>query len=234
MFRELLLFAALSAISSGSGVAYAQSTAEASVPDGATPVRLWATNFYALEGDASQAPDAVPLRNLQGEVIGPSLTPRGWCAAAMEGTVLIDGAAYNYAGAVGDSQTDCRHDPSERVRWIKTPHAYGLGSNNNPLEPFVSIACDLGTVANSTPWLNGGFPRFGQKILVPEAKGVELPDGSVHDGIFVCADIGGLITGNHIDVFVGGAKGERDAGRKNPFSFVKHNRQGTFEAFVLP
>ena len=97
----------------------------------------------------------------------------------------------------------------------------------------MTIACDLGTVRNSTPWLNGGFARFGQEIYIPAARGAKLPDGSTHDGVFTCGDTGGLIVGNHIDVFLGGAAGASDAAAIDPFNFIRSASTATFEAYVL-
>jgi hypothetical protein len=209
---------------------------EAAGPDlgGAVPVRLWATVYYLLDADPVEQ-DGVPLRNMTDEVIGPSLAERTWCAAAIEGSVRIDGATYNYAGVRDPRQADCSHRPSERVRWTISRFPYGTGSRNNPLVPYKTVACDLGTVRGSEPWLNGVYPPFGTRIFIPEAVGTELPDGRTHDGIFTCGDIGGAITGNHIDVFVGAVRGgTREALRKNPFSFVSSNPEQSFEAFVLP
>ena len=99
---------------------------------------------------------------------------------------------------------------------------------------MISLACDLGTVSNSKPWLDGGYPEFGQIIYIPEADGVLLPDGNTHDGRFRCDDVGGAITGNHIDVFIGRASGSSDALMRNPFKFVASNPEKTFTAYVLP
>jgi hypothetical protein len=110
-----------------------------------------------------------------------------------------------------------------------------MGSQSNPLVPFRTLACDLGTVRNSTPWINGRYARFGQRIYIPDARGTRLPDGTVHDGIFTCGDIGGLITGNHIDVFIGAVRGGEAAARRiNPFRFVRSSRNATFQAYALP
>ncbi len=201
---------------------------------GATKIQLWATMYYLYEVEASTTVSAVPLRDLDDKVIGPKLNQKTWCLAAIEGSVRVDDIVYNYAGVKNPRQTDCSHDPSERVRWAKTKHPYGIGSKNNPLIPLTSLACDLGTVKKSTPWLSGGYATFGQKIYIPAAKDLTLPDGTKHNGVFQCDDIGGKITGNHIDVFIGSATGLKDALKKNPFDFIKSNASKTFEAYVLP
>lgn len=202
-------------------------------PLGAIRVELWATRYYTLALSASDHPKAIPLRDMQDRVIGPSLTPADWCAAAMEGTVAVSDEVYNYAGAKTPEQTRCQHRPSGQVRWMRSPFETGVGSQDNRLDPFHTLACDFGTVPKSTPWLNGGYPRFGQKIYIPAAKGVSLPDGTVHDGVFTCADQGSLITGHHVDVYLGLAQSAADAARIDPFPFIQSTPLEPFVAYVL-
>jgi hypothetical protein len=208
---------------------------DASAPQG-VPVKIWATIYYLIDGVQSVPEgDGIPLRDLGGKPIGPSIRPDDWCDAAMEGSVRVDGIVYNLAGMRGAPEVDCGDPRIERARWVRTSAPYGLGSRSNPLVPFLTVACDLGTVAGSRPWLPGGYPRFGQKIYIPDARGTILPDGSVHDGIFRCADTGSAIIGNHIDVFIGAVVGgEREALRKNPFRFVKSRPDATVDAVLLP
>ncbi|MCF7778971.1 hypothetical protein GLP59_15180 [Sulfitobacter sp. M220] len=200
----------------------------------ATKVDLWATRYFTFLADPTSSGNSVPLRNMNDSIIGPSLSSRDWCLAALEGSLTISGRTYNYAGTADPRQADCAfHRPTERVRWERTQFEFGVGNRNNPLVPYRTIACDQGVVRDSTPWINGGYATFGQEIYIPRAVGVSLPDGTTHDGIFTCGDIGGLITGNHIDVFIGPARGESDASQIDPFDFTKGAREATFEAYVL-
>jgi hypothetical protein len=203
--------------------------------DTATKVKLWATRYYLYEAQSASGAGSVAIKDMQGNVIGPSLKSKDWCLATIEGSVRVDGRTFNYAGTTGLPQTRCSAKKANaRMRWQESEHKYGLGNKSNPLIPFKTIACDQGTVANSKPWLNGGFAKFGQRFFIPAAKGTRLPDGSLHDGIFVCGDVGSAITGNHIDVFIGGAKGWRDAAKKDPFSFIRSNANASFVAYALP
>mgnify|MGYP001042178961 CR=1 FL=1 len=199
----------------------------------ATEVSLWATRFYAYDAHAIPA-GGVPLRDMKNRVIGPNLSEKDWRNGAIEGTILVDEKTYNYAGTRSPRQARRSHKPSRNVRWTVSPFPYGAGSNDNPLQPYRTLACDFGTVRNSTPWLNGGYARFGQQIYIPAAVGTKLPDGTVHDGLFTCGDIGGLITGNHVDVFIGAARGEADAAKRDPFGFVGSTPNVSFQAYVLP
>lgn len=202
----------------------------------ATPVEVWATHYYAIEVDSVHGGTGVPLRDMSDAVIGPSLSALDWCRAAIEGSVRVDGKVFNFADTRDPRQASCpAHAPSERVRWQVTLHEFGTGSSNNPLVPYRTIACDLGTVSGSQAWVDGGFPAFGQKLFVPAAQSVRLPNGEMHDGIFTCGDIGGAITGNHIDVFIGGVRGGEAAAReKDPFDFVRSSPDHTTRAFLLP
>lgn len=184
-------------------------------------VTLWATYYYAKAVKAVAV--GVPLRDMGDKVIGPKLDSNTWCLAAIEGTVIIDGQTYNYAGTKSPAQAKCpMHRPSEKVRWVKSKFAFGAGNKSNALIPFKSIACDQSIF------------KFGQKFFIPEAKGVKLPDGTSHNGIFECGDVGGAIKGNHIDVFIGAIEGGNTGAMKvNPFSFIKSRSSGTFKAILI-
>jgi 3D (Asp-Asp-Asp) domain-containing protein len=185
-------------------------------------ITLWATMYYKKVVESSTT--GVPLRDMSGKVIGPKLANKVWCLAAIEGTVRVDGVTYNYAGRTGRSQADCgwKWRKSETIRWSVSKYKYGLGNRNNPLVPYVSLACDQSI-----------YP-FGQKIYIPAAKGVKLPNGETHSGVFRCDDVGGAIKGNHIDVFIGSVQnGLQGALELNPFKFIKSSSSATFEAFLV-
>lgn len=69
---------------------------------------------------------------------------------------------------------------------------YGSGYGNTCLDPFRSVAADL------------NYWKLGDVIYISIVDGVELPDGSVHDGFFTVRDTGGAINGPHrFDFYVG-------------------------------
>ncbi len=78
---------------------------------------------------------------------------------------------------------------------------YGLASNGCPLIPYRTIAVDP------------HFVKVGSKVFIPQLKGARLPDGTIHDGMFIAADRGHF-RGAHVDVFTG-------AGRRSPRPFVR-------------
>lgn len=184
-------------------------------------VTLWATYYYAKAVKAVAV--GVPLRDMADKVIGPKLDPRTWCLAAIEGTVIVDSQTYNYAGTKSPAQTSCPvHRPSEKVRWVKSKYPFGVGNKGNALIPFKTIACDQSVF------------KYGQRFFIPEAKGAKLPDGTSHDGIFECGDVGGAIKGNHIDVFIGAVSGGNEGAMSiNPFSFIKSKSSGTLKAVLI-
>ncbi len=73
------------------------------------------------------------------------------------------------------------------------------------LKPFRTLAADIGALKSHEPkWKGkGGICPPLTKVFIEEFVGVELPDGTVHDGWFVVNDTGGGIFGCHFDVFVG-------------------------------
>jgi len=217
----------------GVGLGLAACSAQTEPPTDGTPVTVWATVYRLVDGRPQD--DGVPLRDMAGHEIGPEVARSDWCAGALAGTLRVEGDVYTYAGVAGAAQADCSHGPSERVRWSPSPHRNGTGARSNPLHPFRSIACDLGWVGGSTPWLNGGYPAFGQQLYIPAADGAVLPDGRVHDGIFTCEDTGGAVTGNHIDVFLGPMPGQMSQVMEdNPFDFVSRGDHRDVQAYLLP
>jgi 3D (Asp-Asp-Asp) domain-containing protein len=92
---------------------------------------------------------------------------------------LRDGRTVIYIKKVG-----------EESRFRISASKYGLASSGCRLVPYRTIAAD---------------PRFlksGTKISIPQLKGARLPDGTIHDGMFVAADRGHF-RGARVDLFVG-------------------------------
>lgn len=179
--------------------------------DLSTKVSLWAT-YYHLPSFKSIL-SGYAVRDMSDKSLGVKLSKKDFCSLAMEGSGFIDGKTYNYAGTTQLRELRCQHGPSSYVKFYVTTHPYGVGNRNNPLVPFYSIACDQSKF------------KYGQKFYIPAAVGTILPNGKKHDGHFQCGDVGGLIKGNHIDVFIGGAK-------VNPFKFVKSSESETFDAYL--
>jgi 3D (Asp-Asp-Asp) domain-containing protein len=87
-------------------------------------------------------------------------------------------------------------------RFRITASKFGLSSNGCPLVPFRTIAVDPRVV------------KVGSRVYVPQLKGMTLPDGTIHDGMFVASDRGHF-RGKHLDFFIGaGTHGVRPFYRK--------------------
>lgn len=216
--------------STGLRAEWRQLTASASSAN-VRPLKLWATYYYVHR--APNTPGGQPLLDVDGNPIGPTLSRKDWCYAAMQGTVQVVNpqgvpVTYNYAGRGSSQQVDCSSFFSSlsdstlravnRSRFSAVSATYGLGTGGYQLVPYRTIAVDR----NRIP--------LGSVIFIPAARGttITLPSGEqvVHDGYFFAADVGGAIQGNHIDVFIGIAD-------RNPFSFVTSSARGTFQAYVV-
>ncbi len=184
----------------------------------------WATYYYLPKVQSLSS--GYPLRDMSGRSIGPILSHKNWCFAAMEGSVHVVGAdgkgvTYNYAGTADGYEVNCKAYFSWNVSRTKFKLArgeWGDGVRRYKLIPYRTIAVD----PNVTP--------YGSIVYIPAARGtvITLPDGSqtTHDGYFFAGDTGGAIKGTHIDVYIGTAK-------RNPFSWVKSRESGTFEAYIV-
>ncbi|WP_225029147.1 3D domain-containing protein [Xinfangfangia pollutisoli] len=197
-------------------------------------VQVWSTVYFAKSLRPASG-EGMPLLDMQDRALTAPVQISALCEAAIEGTAILEGQVYNYAGMRGVKQDYCGTRTVMRnatlVRWKKATHPLGDGNRNNALIPFRTIACDQRS--NWIPDPAGARPaRFGERILIPSARGTLLPNGEIHDGIFICGDVGGAIQGNHIDLYIGAAADDRDAIAKSPFNFSKTSTP--FQAYVMP
>ena len=191
------------------------------------PLLLWATNYYLPEV-ASLAEGGHPLRDLDGRNLGPRLTTRDWCNAALQGSVRVTGdddiaGVYNYAGTTKKREVDClkvfrAFRAIGYTRFDRAVGSYGDGLEGISLVPYRTVAVDPNTIP------------FGSVVYIPDARGesIVLPTGEerVHDGYFYAGDRGGAIKKQHIDVFAGVDKDEA-------LKIVGNKRDKTFEAFIV-
>ena len=149
----------------------------------APTLRLRATLYMiALESDFPQGQDAA-FRTRNGEVLHPT-SKQFLAAAALQGTAqLNDGRFVMIDGR--------RKGPP---RWKLSPHGYAVGFSGCKLVPFRSVAVDTKVVP------------LGSQLIIEETRGMKLPNGKVHDGIWYAVDTGGRIKNNRVDLFVGAGK----------------------------
>ena len=201
---------------------------EPAAGDLADKSRLWGTYYYVKT--VTPVADGVPVRDMQGNVLGIQLSRKAWCLAGVEGTLAYkkdDGSrvVLNYKGKTGASQTSCDGFTSlsaekvralEKTRWGIPKGPFGDGAGGYILAPLRTLAVDKSVIP------------IGTAIYIPEARGVRvtLPDGTrpLHDGYFFAADVGGAIGGQHVDFFLGFTE-------NNPFDFVTSAASGKFDAY---
>lgn len=198
-----------------------------------TKRKLWST-FYKTP-ELKSGTGSFCLRDKNAECISKGIRHDQKCFIQMQGSGVIDGRMYAYhsASSRGIPNADScatygrTWKGSGGVRFYNNDsYKYGKGSFNNPLVPFVSIACPKEFKNN-------------HKFFIPAAKGRLLPDGTKHNGVFICHDRGGAIEGNHIDTFLGLVDYSTDwkmfdwnRGQKhNPFTHIHSTSSRTFDAF---
>jgi 3D (Asp-Asp-Asp) domain-containing protein len=193
---------------------------------------LWATYYHVYRARAAEVGE--PLLDRSGNPLGPKVSTKDWCKAAIEGTIAVEDrdktTVYNYATVSRQTQVDCSRYtprfPNGKIRWKLANGPFGDGVPPRPgaarmiLVPFRSIAVDERQIP---------IP-FQSVLYIPTARGYEitLPSGESvsHDGYFYAADTGGAIQNDHIDVFGG-------TSHDNPFPNFVRGENFRFPAFLI-
>jgi hypothetical protein len=106
-------------------------------------------------------------------------------ALRLEGSgLMMDGRVVNYRGECQFGYGTCYEQLDIDV------HPFGRGAGWRPLIPFKSVAVDPRVI------------KIGEPLYIPEFDGLQLPDGSIHDGCVRADDTGGGIKGRKMDFFV--------------------------------
>ncbi len=173
----------LSFVTSGSLplVAYAEDFVSEDQPVNLKKIGDLKPTFYwvALETNDGQ-PKNNELLDVSGSVLA-KVSDSFYSKIRMEGTGrTLDGRVINFYVREGN-----------QIRWRICPTSapYGYGLENYVLKPFHSVAVDPRVVP------------IPSRIYIPAAKGIKLPDGSVHDGYFEAVDIGDAIQDQRLDIF---------------------------------
>ena len=162
----------------------------------------WALRFYwlALESDyddpqSGSVPKSGRVAQVPLNTWVSLYTPDGYFmqrvperfawALRLEGSGLMaDGRVINYTGACKFGYGTCFEQLD-----IKE-HPFGRGAGLRPLIPFKSVAVDKNVIP------------IGEPLYIPEFDGLQLPDGSIHDGCVRADDTGGGIKKRKMDFFV--------------------------------
>lgn len=199
--------------------------AVAPIADLGDPLLLWATNYHLPEYEDGSG--EIPLRDIDGNELGPKLTLAQWCRSALEGSVRIvfkDGRAktYNYDTTTELFPNDCSSFyPFNlgKTKFKVSRGSFGDGSGKFRLSPYRTLATDPTVIPTGTI------------LYIPEARGATIPlsngETITHDGYFFAGDIGGAIKLNHIDVFIG-------THNDSPFfPWIKNSSAITFKAYIV-
>ena len=149
-----------------------------------TTLTLRATLYtIALESDFPSKRDSAFV-SLTGKVLHKASKEFIADARVQGSGRLKDGRIVMYAG----------EDEEGAPRWKISPHRYAIGASGCRLVPFHSISVDTRVI-----------PLF-TKLVIPKTKGMKLPDGTIHDGVWYALDTGGAIKRDRVDLFVGAGK----------------------------
>ena len=161
--------------------------------DPGTPGGTFVNTYYyvADESNHSGAPNAT--------LYAPDCSPIAEVSTSFADAACIEGSARLADGRVLNYYQPCSCGGPCSFCWSEMDQnqfPWGKGSQNNPLEPLLSVAVDTSVIDHGT------------MIYVEEWDGLQLPSagglgGEAHDGCFRADDVGGAINDNHIDIFAG-------------------------------
>lgn len=158
--------------------------------------------------------EKVKLLDPQGKAIA-TVCKRFSMVLLMEGSgILTDRGAgefsINYGGKVRGTHRYYKLDRCSLGEGIR---------RNLCLLPYHTIAAD------------NRIHKIDEIIYIPEAKGIQLPDGSVHDGLFIVRDTGGAFQGigaQRVDLFTG-----TDPDSANAFQAAGFHHKRPMNAFKI-
>ncbi|ORX64402.1 hypothetical protein K493DRAFT_301604 [Basidiobolus meristosporus CBS 931.73] len=144
--------------------------------------RVDLTYYWISEESDFSGPQDIEIQTCSGETLA-TVSHEFAEAARMEGTAILNN------GDVINLQCSCDGGYSCFSYLNKTLYPYGLGAWDNALVPFVSVAAN-------------NIPR-GTTLMVKQLKGVQLPDGQIHNGCVRVDDQGWGLSNHQIDFMVG-------------------------------
>jgi len=141
--------------------------------------RALLTYYWNVDENAAQyrRGSSIALRDVRGNVIAHTTSSFRHALVREGAGTLRDGRMVMY---------EMRRHGAHRFRVVTHP----LTVSGCGMIPYRTAAVDPRLI------------KLGSKIYVPQLKGTPLPDGTIHDGIFVATDCG-RFRGKHIDIFVG-------------------------------
>ena len=134
------------------------------------PLLLWATHYNLPE--LKDGTGDFPLRDINGNELGPTFSLDEWCKIALEGSARITFSSgevktYNYDGMSDLFSIDCSSFFLFKVSYSKFHLAkgdFGDGIGHYKLTPFRTIATDPLIIP------------FGTVLYIPEARGTIIKE----------------------------------------------------------
>lgn len=160
-------------------------------PDLQGPETLKPTVYYFVTINENEKlceySETVDINGASGTVL-LRVCQKTWSACAVQGTcAVIQGEETHFFNVIGKFEGQTRFFEIDRKKC-----RFGYGVNNICLDPFYSVAADL------------TIHKPGDVIFIPAVVGLELPDGSKHDGYFIVRDQGhGIVGPGRFDFFSG-------------------------------
>lgn len=117
-----------------------------------------------------------------------------------ESTVPADEGSDSGMAALTAEQQDLMDEDADWTARVNLYHAGGGGATGND-----SLGCrpiPMRTIATDPRYI----PRR-TRVFIPETVGMEMPDGTLHDGYWYASDTGGAIKGQKIDLYTGHGRG---------------------------
>jgi 3D (Asp-Asp-Asp) domain-containing protein len=162
--------------------------------------RFRVTFYWLVEEDAYPGERTCPLYTRRGEPLGyfPDRFVRDF---RMESCALLR-----------DGRVISNWEAGNRCQVVDAP----IGCDDLTLYALRSVAVDPSVVP------------MGAKLYIPEADGASLGGDTCHDGLFYVHDVGGLIRGKRIDIYLG------TKSNMEPFASTSLCRSGRAEVYLMP
>ena len=136
---------------------------------------------------------------------------RAEAAAELERVSAIASAAAEFA----DEEADWRLS-------ARLYHAGGGGATGND-----SLGCR--PIAMRTVAVDPRVVPRRTRLFIRETVGMQMPDGSLHDGFWYASDTGGAIKGSKIDLYTGHGRGSMSPAMKHNMKTLTVVEAGTFD-----
>lgn len=131
-------------------------------------------------------------------------------------------AATTAAAALSAEQTELMAADADWRLSARLYHAGGGGATGND-----SLGCR--PIAMRTVAIDPRVVPRRTRLFIKETVGLEMADGTIHDGYWYASDTGGAIKGNKIDLYTGNGRGSMRQAMPLNMSTLTVVQAGTFD-----